>query len=235
MMRKILVAFFIVCLPVFCMAQKKTGSKTTKTPPAFQLKNKLDSVSYAIGMAVAGNLKQQGFDTLNIEAITKALEDTYKKQPTKIEQAQIQALLTQYHQDLQKEKLEKNLKEGEKFLEANKTKPGVVTLPSGMQYVVLKEGTGAKPTINDVVTTHYKGTLLDGTVFDSSIENGQPVQFPLNGVIAGWTEALQLMGIGAKWQLFIPAKLAYGEKGYPPAIPPNATLIFEVELLSIGQ
>ncbi|MBX9853590.1 MAG: FKBP-type peptidyl-prolyl cis-trans isomerase [Cytophagaceae bacterium] len=223
-------------MPVFCIAQKKkTSSKATKAPQDYQLKSKLDTVSYAIGMAVASNLRQQGFDTMSIQALTKALEDVYKKQPTKLEQSQIQALLTQYHQDLQKEKLEKNLKEGEKFLESNKTKPGVVTLPSGLQYIVMKEGTGAKPTINDVVTTHYKGTLLDGTVFDSSIESGQPVQFPLNGVIAGWTEALQLMGIGAKWQLFIPAKLAYGERGYPPAIPPNATLIFEVELLSIGQ
>jgi FKBP-type peptidyl-prolyl cis-trans isomerase FklB len=130
---------------------------------------------------------------------------------------------------------EMNKKEGETFLAGNKKKEGVVTLPSGMQYKVMKQGSGKKPKLTDTVTTHYKGTLIDGTEFDSSYRRGQPVSFPVNGVIAGWTEALQLMEEGAKWQLFIPSPLAYGEKGAGPQIGPHATLIFEVELISVQE
>ena len=128
---------------------------------------------------------------------------------------------------------EKNKKEGETFLAENKKKPGVVTLPSGLQYKILKEGTGRNPKATDTVVTHYRGTLLDGKEFDSSYKRGEPATFPLNGVIRGWTEALQLMKPGAKWQLFIPPQLAYGERGAGQDIGPNATLIFEVELIAI--
>lgn len=128
---------------------------------------------------------------------------------------------------------EVNRKQGEAFLAANKTKPGVVPLPSGLQYKILKEGTGPKPTVNDSVVCNYRGTLLDNTEFDSSYQRGQPATFPVGGVIRGWTEALQLMPVGSKWQLFVPAELAYGPRGSGPNIGPNATLIFEVELLSI--
>ncbi len=129
----------------------------------------------------------------------------------------------------------KSANTGEAFLEANKKKPGVVTLPDGLQYKVIKEGKGDKPTLNDVVTVHYAGTLVDGKEFDSSYKRGEPATFPVAGVIAGWTEALQLMPAGSTWELFIPAKLAYGDQGAPPAIGPNETLIFKVELLSVKK
>jgi FKBP-type peptidyl-prolyl cis-trans isomerase FklB len=128
---------------------------------------------------------------------------------------------------------EKNKKEGEAFLAENKKKEGVKTLPSGLQYKVIKEGTGKSPKATDKVSTHYRGTLIDGTEFDSSYKRGQPATFPVNGVIPGWTEALQLMKVGSKWQLFIPSKLAYGERGAPPVIGPYSVLIFTVELLAI--
>jgi len=128
---------------------------------------------------------------------------------------------------------DKNQKEGEVFLAENKKKKGVITLPSGLQYQVIKEGTGKIPKATDTVTTHYRGTLIDGTEFDSSYKRGEPASFPVNGVIKGWTEALQLMKVGSKWQLFIPSNLAYGPQGAGQAIGPNATLIFEIELLSI--
>lgn len=128
----------------------------------------------------------------------------------------------------------KNLKEGQEFLEANKTQDGVVTLPSGLQYLILKEGTGAQPAATDKVTCHYHGTLINGTVFDSSVQRGQPAAFPLNMVIKGWTEALQLMPLGSKWRLFLPADLAYGDRHVSAEIGPNSTLIFDVELLGIN-
>jgi FKBP-type peptidyl-prolyl cis-trans isomerase FklB len=131
--------------------------------------------------------------------------------------------------------MEGNNAVGQKFLDENKKKPGVVTLPSGLQYIVIKEGTGAKPVLTDKVTTHYHGTLIDGTVFDSSVERGEPASFPVNGVIKGWTEALQMMPVGSKWKLFVPPALGYGERGAGGVIGPNATLIFEVELISINK
>ena len=155
-------------------------------------------------------------------------------------EAEAQAVLTQLQADMRKKQEEKtqqageaNQKEGEAFLAANKAKPGVVTLPSGLQYKILKEGTGPKPTATDSVVCNYQGTLINGTEFDSSYKRGEPATFPVNGVIKGWTEALQLMPVGSKWQLFIPPDLAYGARGAGADIGPNATLIFEVELLSI--
>ena len=130
---------------------------------------------------------------------------------------------------------EENLKKGQAFLEANKSKDGVKTTASGLQYIVMKEGAGAKPTLNDKVTTHYHGTLIDGTVFDSSVERGQPASFPVSGVIPGWTEALQMMTVGSKYKLFVPANLGYGERGAGGKIGPNSVLIFEVELISIDK
>ena len=135
---------------------------------------------------------------------------------------------------LKNEKASANLKAGQDFLEANKNKPGITTLPSGLQYEILSEGTGAKPSATDKVTCHYHGTLIDGTVFDSSVRRGQPAVFPLNMVIKGWTEGLQLMPAGSKWRFFIPAHLAYGDRQVSAQIGPNSALIFEVELLGIG-
>ncbi len=136
--------------------------------------------------------------------------------------------------NMKNEKAAANLKAGQEFLEANKSKPGVVSLPSGLQYEVITEGTGAKPSASNKVTCHYHGTLIDGTVFDSSVKRGQPASFPLNQVITGWTEGLQLMGVGSKWRFFIPPNLGYGDRQVSAQIGPNSTLIFEVELLGIN-
>jgi FKBP-type peptidyl-prolyl cis-trans isomerase FklB len=220
----------------FAQANKKGQNKThqgsTKTPHEVKLESKIDSMSYALGISISTNLKKQGFDTLNPEILGKAIGDAYKK-TGKFDEKEAQAIVMSYYQNLQSGKAEKNLKAGQKFLEENKKKPGVVTLPSGLQYMVLKEGNGPKPTATDKVTTHYHGTLIDGTVFDSSVERGQPATFPVNGVIKGWVEALQLMPVGSKWRLFIPSDLAYGEQGAGGSIGPNSALIFDVELISI--
>ena len=156
-----------------------------------------------------------------------------QKEP-KISGADAQKVIQNYFQKQQAKVSESVIEEGKKFLTENSKKVGVVTLESGLQYEIIKSGEGAKPTINDQVTTHYHGTLLDGTVFDSSVERGQPATFPVSGVIKGWTEALQLMTVGSKWKLFVPYDLAYGERGAGPKIGPYTTLIFEVELISIN-
>lgn len=206
----------------------KTESKT-------ELKNQIDSVSYSLGVNIGSNLKKQGFDTLNIDQFAQALKDVYADNGIKIKEEEAEKILMEYFQGIQQKKTEGNLKEGQKFLEENKKKPGVVTLPSGLQYQILKEGNGPKPAATDKVTTHYHGTLIDGTVFDSSVERGQPATFPVNGVIQGWVEALQLMPVGSKWRLFIPSNLAYGEQGAGKQILPNSALIFDVELISIEK
>ena len=167
--------------------------------------------------------------------MTQAIKDAYGEEGELIIQADsANKILNTYIQALQQKKLTANLEVGNKFLEENKTKEGVVTLTSGLQYLIMKEGNGPKPGAESKVTTHYHGTLIDGSVFDSSVERGEPASFPVNGVIKGWTEALQLMPVGSKWKLFIPSELAYGanpRQGGP--IEPNMALVFEVELLSI--
>ena len=207
----------------------KTTVKTTV------LKNSLDSVSYGIGVNIADNLKAQGLENVNTALLTKAIQDVLKDHPLTLSKDQSDMSISSYLQQLKADKIAKNREAGLKFLAENKTKPGVVTLPDGLQYLVLKEGTGPKPTINDKVKTHYHGTLIDGTVFDSSVDRGQPISFPVGGVIKGWTEALQLMPVGSKWRLFIPSELAYGDRGAGPKIGPGAALVFEVELLAIEQ
>lgn len=233
----VIIGLILLC-PVIGFSQNKTTKKPTSkmnTESKTELKNEIDSVSYSLGVNIGSNLKKQGFTTLNADAFAQALKDVYGAQGLKINEQQAEQLLQNYFQGLQKKKLEGNLKEGEKFLEENKKKPGVVTTPSGLQYLILKEGNGPKPTANNKVTTHYHGTLIDGTVFDSSVDRGQPATFPVNGVIKGWVEALQLMPVGSKWRLFVPSHLAYGEQGAGPQIGPNSTLIFDVELISIEQ
>ncbi len=223
----------ILALSTPSLAQKK--SKKGMEQQTFTLKNKIDTVSYALGANIAENLKQQGFENLSIDAFAQAFKDVADKKQLLVSAEQARNILNEYFASLQQEKANKNLAEGQKFLEENKKKPGVVTLPSGLQYEVIKEGDGPKPNATDKVTTHYHGTLIDGTVFDSSVERGQPATFPVNGVIQGWVEALQLMKVGSKWRLFVPSNLAYGERGAGESIGPNTTLIFEVELLSISQ
>jgi FKBP-type peptidyl-prolyl cis-trans isomerase FklB len=199
------------------------------------MNSEIDSVSYSLGVNIATNIKKQGFDSLNTAMLAQAIDDVYKSNPLKISADSANQILQAYFEGLQHKVAGKNVEAGKKFLEDNKSKPGVVTLPSGLQYMVIKEGTGEKPTISNTITAHYHGTLIDGKVFDSSVQRGEPASFPVSGVIKGWTEALQLMKVGSKWRLFIPSELAYGERGAGAEIGPNTVLIFDVELLSIDK
>ena len=197
--------------------------------------SEISRVSYSLGISIANNLKQQNFDSITIEALSKGIEDVYSQNELMVSQEEANEIIQNYFKAKADKKAIENIDLGKKFLEENKTKEGVVTLASGMQYQVITEGTGDTPSLESKVTTHYHGTLIDGTVFDSSVDRGQPASFPVNGVIPGWTEALQLMKVGSKWKLFIPSELAYGPNSPGGAIGPNATLIFDVELLSIDQ
>jgi FKBP-type peptidyl-prolyl cis-trans isomerase FklB len=202
-------------------------------------KSQKDKLSYTIGVNVGRNMKQLPAE-IDPEQFVKGFKDGLSGTKTMLSDEEMRTVTTAFQKELaekQAEKMkavgEKNKKEGEAFLAANKKKEGVKTLPSGLQYKIIKEGTGKKPKATDKVTCQYEGTLIDGTVFDSSYKRGEPATFPVNGVIPGWTEALQMMKVGSKWQLFIPSKLAYGERGAGPQIGPNAVLIFTVELISI--
>ena len=201
---------------------------------AQKLKNEIDSVSYSLGVNIGENIKAQ-FPNLDLKNFEIGIEDVLndKKQP-KVEGADAQKIIQEYFTKLQAKANEEKIEAGKKFLEENSKRDEVITLESGLQYEVLKAGEGAKPTPNDQVTTHYHGTLIDGTVFDSSVERGEPATFPVSGVIKGWTEALQLMSVGAKWRLYVPSDLAYGERGAGAQIGPHTTLIFDVELLKIN-
>jgi FKBP-type peptidyl-prolyl cis-trans isomerase FklB len=205
-----------------------------------QLKTDKDKFSYAVGMNFGESFRKQGLE-MDPAVFAKAFEDAFNGGKTTMTDQEMQAILTAKTQEIrqkqaaqQAEKGDAAKKEGEAFLAANKSKEGVVTLPSGLQYKILKAGTGDKPTADDSVVCNYKGTLINGTEFDASEKHGGPSTFPVKGVIAGWTEALQLMPVGSKWQLFVPSSLAYGPNG-PGDIGPNATLIFEVELVSIQK
>jgi FKBP-type peptidyl-prolyl cis-trans isomerase FkpA/FKBP-type peptidyl-prolyl cis-trans isomerase FklB len=204
-----------------------------------KLTTEKEKVSYMVGMDLSNGLAQIK-DEIDPAIVAQALQDALKGGKTLLTQEEALAVRQTFVQKMQSAQAEKqkaqadtNKAEGEKFLAANKSKPGVKTTASGLQYQVIKEGTGKKPGPNDQVKVHYLGTLIDGTKFDSSYDRGQPAQFALNGVIPGWTEALQLMTVGSKYKLFIPSNLAYGEKGTPGPIGPNATLVFEVELMEI--
>lgn len=207
------------------------------TSTACQKKVKLDTdeakASYAIGQQIGGNLKQQNIE-FNADALAMALKDVLKGENKMTTEEMQNAMMKLQELSMKKsqEAAEKNAKEGAEFLEKNKAAAGVKTTESGLQYIVEKEGTGATPKKDDVVKVHYKGTLTNGEQFDSSIERGQPAEFPVGGVIPGWTEALQLMKVGGKAKLFIPPQLAYGPSGRP-GIPPNSVLVFEVELIDI--
>lgn len=205
------------------------------------LKTKKDKISYAIGMDIGNNLKKQPVE-LNPEVISQGLWDAMSDGKTLMTEQEYIDTMTTFRNEMtqkqtaqMKEAGDRNKKEGEKFLADNKKKEGVVTTASGLQYKVITKGTGASPKATDTVSVHYKGTLIDGKEFDSSYRRGQPASFPVNGVIKGWTEALLLMKVGAKWQVLIPSELAYGERGAGRDIGPNSTLIFEVELLSIKE
>lgn len=220
----------------FVMAIVLLASFAVKAQNAPELKSDKDKFSYALGMNLGENLRKQGLD-LDPAVFVKAFVDSFKGDKTALTEQEMGSALMAEAQEIRKKQEERGLaaeKDGEAFLATNKAKQGVVTLPSGLQYKVLKAGTGEKPTLDDTVICNYKGTLVDGTEFDSSDRHGGPVTFPVKGVIAGWVEALQLMPVGSKWQIFVPSNLAYGPHG-PGDIGPNATLIFEVELVSIKR
>ena len=201
------------------------------------LKNQKDKVSYIIGMDIGNNLKKQSID-VDPSILVKGVKDALSGAKPLLTEQEIQETMVAFQKEMaakQEQVAKRNKAEGEAFLAENKKKEGVKTLPSGLQYKVIKAGIGKKPKSTDTVTVHYRGTLINGTEFDSSYKRGQPVSFPVSGVIPGWTEALQLMEEGAKWQLFIPSNIAYGERGAGGVIGPNATLIFEVELVSIQE
>ena len=200
-----------------------------KSGPA-ELKTLNDSVSYSYGVRIAEDIKSSPGNDINPEILAKAIVEAMADK-AQLTTDQCQAVVMKKNQQVEKEKL----KAGMDYLEANKSKEGVVTTESGLQYKVLKSGTGKTPTATSNVTTHYTGKLVDGTVFDSSVERGEPIQFPVNGVIRGWTEALQLMKEGDKWELTIPSELAYGKRGAGGLIPPNSVLVFEVELISVDE
>jgi FKBP-type peptidyl-prolyl cis-trans isomerase len=209
----------------------------TQTPLA--LKTEKDKASYAIGVNIGKSMHKDAVD-IDPTIFSRGMKDALSGGKLLLTDDEMRATLTKLQADLrvkQEAAMQKageiNKKVGDDFLVQNKTKEGVVALPDGLQYKVLKAGTGPKPAATDQVVCNYRGTLLDGTEFDSSYKRGQPATFPVSGVIKGWTEAVQLMPVGSKWQLFIPADLAYGNRGAGPDIGPNATLIFEVELLSI--
>ena len=193
----------------------------------------MDKISYALGLSIGNNFRASGIKGLEIDDFIKGINDVFNGAKPAIAFDEAQRLLQAYFKDLQAEKFEMNKQVGEEFLRINKEKRGVVTLPSGLQYEVLKTGDGQKPGPNDKVRCHYHGTLIDGRVFDSSVERGQPAVFGVSQVIRGWTEALQLMNVGSKWRLFIPSDMAYGAHGAGEAIETNMTLIFDVELLGI--
>ena len=228
--------FRLIAVALFVLM---AGSAGAQDAPA--LKDQKEKISYIIGMDIGKNFKRQSID-IDPDILARGIKDglsgakpLLSEQEAKEVLAAFEKVMRAKQEESRKAIGEKNKKEGEVFLAANKAKEGVKTAPSGLQYKVIKPGTGKKPQATDTVTVHYRGTLADGTEFDSSYRRGKPATFPVSGVIPGWTEALQLMEEGAKWQVVIPSKLAYGEQGAGQAIGPNATLIFEVELISIQE
>ncbi len=212
-----------------------------KSPAPLALSTQKQKQSYAIGLNIGKSMKRDAVE-VDTEILARGIRDALAGGKTLLTDEEVKATLTElqvevrkHQQDEFQAEADKNKKDGDAFLAANKTKEGVVALPSGLQYKILKEGTGPKPAAQDTVVCNYRGTLLDNTEFDSSEKHGGPASFPVNQVIKGWTEALQLMPVGSKWQLFVPSELAYGPRQAGPQIGPNSTLIFEVELLSIKE
>jgi FKBP-type peptidyl-prolyl cis-trans isomerase FklB len=220
-------------------AKKPASATAAKTAAPLTLKTQEEKFSYAIGMKMGANFKKQAVP-VNATIMARGIKDALAGSKTLLTDEEAQAAITEVQKEMQskmqeknKESADANKKTGDAFLAANKSKEGVVVLPSGLQYKIEKAGTGPKPTPTDSVVCNYRGTLIDGKEFDSSYKRGQPATFPVTGVIKGWTEALQLMPVGSKWQLFVPADLAYGDRGAGADIGPGSTLIFEVELMSI--
>lgn len=224
-------------IPTTLAAIMAISLNAADSTPAF--KSDKEKTSYAIGIDVGNNLKRNGLD-LEVDQFAAGFKASFSGGKALLTDEEVKQTLTALMQSMREKAMAKqkeagaaNIKEGKDFLEANKKKDGVVVLPSGLQYKVVKAGTGATPKASDTVKTHYRGTLINGTEFDSSYKRNEPAEFPVGGVIKGWTEALQKMQVGSKWQLFIPSELAYGESGAGADIPPNAVLIFDIELLEV--
>ena len=212
-------------------AKPATGSTTTSL-----LKSNRDSASYALGVRIAQNIKDQGFDKLDPSLISKGINDVFNGKAIILPDGLLDKCIGEFQQKVSSEKASKSKLEGQKFLAENAKRKGVVTTKSGLQYEVIKNGTDTvKPSLHDKVKCHYHGTLINGTVFDSSVDRGEPISFDVSGVISGWTEALQLMTVGSKWKLYIPSELAYGDRQMGASIPAGSTLIFEVEILAIEK
>lgn len=226
-MFKVKINAAIATLAVVSMACTE-GKKTD-----MELNTEVDKFSYALGMDLGSNVANEKIDSLNIEAMILGMEDVLREKEAKFTVTESQSIVREYLIGLQQAKAEQEKKAADSFFAENGQKEGMITTTSGLQYEVLTPGTGATPTAEDVVKVHYTGTLLDGTKFDSSVDRGEPAQFKVGGVIPGWTEALQLMKVGAKYKLYIPSDLAYGQRGAGALIKPGATLIFEVELLDV--
>ena len=230
-MKKIFLAFSIAAsLTVGAQKGAVPAKKPVAPPPV--LKNMVDSASYAIGVSVANFYKQQGMKSLNASVVSKAITDVLGGKKALLNDQQCNDIIMGYINQAQAAKSKPTIAAGEAFLQKNKSKAGIKTTASGIQYEVIKEGTGPKPVATDSVTVHYAGTLINGTEFDNSYKRGEPITFPLNGVIPGWTEGLQLMPVGSKYRLFIPHQLAYGTREVGN-IPAGSVLVFEVELLDI--
>lgn len=195
----------------------------------------MDKVSYALGLSIGNNFKSSGIDSVVMDDFMQGLSDVLEEKAPQLSYDEAKREIEAYFMDLQQKAVKLNKEAGEEFLKINAHKEGVTTLPSGLQYEVIKMGEGPKPTLSDTVTCHYHGTLINGIVFDSSMDRGEPASFPLRGVIAGWTEILQLMPVGSKWKVTIPSELAYGDRGAGEHIKPGSTLIFIIELLSINK
>ncbi|WP_367112850.1 FKBP-type peptidyl-prolyl cis-trans isomerase [uncultured Chitinophaga sp.] len=235
MIKKCLIIGAIGALSLQACTKKVVPAATVVAPepPKPLLQNGMDTLSFALGKDIGNSIKTQGLDSLNMDVFMTAIKFSLAGKDTLLTQQEISMSISDYLQKMKTEKLTKNREAGQKFLEANKTQPGTIVLPSGLQYQIMKHGTGTIPKATDRVKTHYVGTLIDGTVFDSSVERGEPAVFPVNGVISGWTEALTLMPVGSKWKLFLPDSLAYGERQAGQKILPGSALVFEVELLDI--
>lgn len=193
----------------------------------------MDKISYALGLSLGNNLLSSGIKSLNIEKLARGIQDVLEQKKPEITYQEAQEIIDEYFRKLQEQSSEKTISEGKAFLESNGKRPEVITLKSGLQYEIINKGNGNLPKASDKVRVHYHGTLIDGTVFDSSVRRGEPATFSVTQVISGWVEALQLMPVGSKWKLYIPSNLAYGAQGAGQHIGPHTTLIFEVELLDI--